>query len=89
MPHLGSLENAQQALQVVGPLHVQLTLSVTRNDDDDNDNMVILHGLLPAAELGGDLQAVGEEVVEVLHAVVHQVPATGHMTLQHVTRGSP
>ena len=39
MPHLGSLENAQEALQVVGPLHVQLTLSVTRIDDDD---MIIL-----------------------------------------------
>ena len=78
MLHLGSLENAEQALQVVSPLHVQLTLPATRNDDsdNDNDNIVILHGLLPAAELGRDLEAVGEEVVKVLHAVVHQVPAS-------------
>ena len=82
MLHLGSLENAQQALQVVSPLHVQLSLPVTRSDDsdsdDDIDNIVILHGLLPAAELGRDLEAVGEEVVKVLHAVVHQVPDTSH-----------
>ena len=80
MLHLGSLENAQQALQVVSPLHVQLSLPATRKDDsdDDNDNIVILHGLLPAAELGRDLEAVREEVVKVLHAVIHQIPATSH-----------
>ena len=82
MLHLGSLENAEQALQVVSPLHVQLSLPATRSDDSDSDNdidnIVILHGLLPAAELGRDLEAVGEEVVKVLHAVVHQVPATSN-----------
>ena len=31
-------------------------------------------GLLGARELGCDLQAVGEQVVVVLHAVVHRVP---------------
>ena len=31
---------------------------------------------LGAAELDGDLEAVGEKVVEVLHSIVHQVPAT-------------
>ena len=31
-------------------------------------------GSLPAGQLCGELHAVGEEVVEVLHPIVHQVP---------------
>ena len=30
--------------------------------------------LFPARKLGGDLQAIGKKVVEVLHPVVHEVP---------------
>ena len=37
-----------------------------------------MHGLLlwlfPTRELGSDLEAVGEKVVEVLHPVVHKIP---------------
>ena len=33
-----------------------------------------LYWLLPAGELCRDLHAVGEEVVVVLHAVIHYVP---------------
>ena len=42
MLHLGSLENAEQALQVVSPLHVQLSLPATRKDDNDSDNIISL-----------------------------------------------
>ena len=38
---------------------------------------VHVHALLwlfPTRELGSDLEAVGEQIVEVLHPVVHKVP---------------
>ena len=36
--------------------------------------MLPLLWLFPARKFGGDLQAIGKEVVEVLHPVVHEVP---------------
>ena len=35
---------------------------------------MVAGGTLPAGELCSQLQAAGEQIVKVLHAIVHQVP---------------
>ena len=35
---------------------------------------MVCGGPLPAAQLGSQLQAVGEQIVEVLHPTLHNVP---------------
>ena len=55
---MNTLEEGQHAVEVVLPLHLEM----------------VGWRSLPTRQLRGQLQAVGEEVVEVLHAVVHQVP---------------
>jgi len=56
---VGGLQEGQEAVQVVVPLGVE----------------EVGRGPFPAGHLDGQLQAVGEQVVVVLHTVVHQVPA--------------
>ena len=57
-PGLDGLDVGQERLLVVLPVALER----------------VLHGVLAAAHLHGDLHAVGEQVVEVLHPVVHKVP---------------
>ena len=62
-PHVRGLHEPEEGLPVELPLPGQLGRL----------------GELAAAELHGDLEAVGVEVVEVLHAAGHVVPGFGLM----------
>ena len=53
-----TLEECQHAVKIVLPLHLEM----------------VGWWSLPARQLCSQLQAVGEQIVEVLHPVVHQVP---------------
>ena len=55
---VNTLEECQHAVKIVLPLHLEM----------------VGWWSLPAGQLCSQLQAVGEQIVEVLHPVVHQVP---------------